>query len=197
MIMNNMFLKICILFIPVLLSGCVLNSVRSQPVIISPSALKLFNSTARDGIVRVVIKGNPFNSDKARLDKLITDNFKGAYHGHPTDFAILAEPENATDTRIVVFFLPPKGVSASTICSKPLSVSESEPSRNANVNQLRAISALCREETNLSWAKIWSDMPQSIDDPLLISFIKQTARSTIPPSYMQRSNRDCEFVPTC
>lgn len=176
-----------------LLNGCSSDSILAYHL--EPPGMTgtlYFNSAAIDGVVRMDITGNPFNVGKASLDTLVTSKFEGAYLGNPARFSTTSPPEYDSNTRIVIFFQPARGVTQSTICD--LQRLPNPSTITASSDRLEIKAALCIRKRNYSFTRVTGPMPPALDSPEMVSFIKTTARTVIPERE-KGSREGCSILP--
>ncbi len=151
---------------------------------------RLLAYPASRGGMYTEITGNPFQTEKAALDREVTEAFEVAHFGPKLTFFSEVPPEGAPAFRTVVLFNPARNANAKHLCSSP-----DRPQATYPPGHVRVMGALCNSEARLSEAVGFVNGAKGPDDPAVRRLLRQLGLSLFPRSPGVRGDDNGARVP--
>ncbi len=151
---------------------------------------RLLAYPASRGGMYTEVTGNPFQTEKALLDREVTEAFRVAHFGPKLEFFTEVPPEGAPGFRTVVLFNPARNATAKHLCSDPARPQETYPP-----GTVRVMGALCNSEARLSSATGFVKGAEGPNSPAVRKLLRQLGLSLFPPAPGVRGDDNEARVP--
>ncbi len=159
-----------------------LASCAGQPVISNSHMVEYYKPqmlgypAARGGMYTEVT-GNPFQSDKAALDRKVTEAFENSHFGPRLTF-FTETPADTPAFKTVVLFNPARNANAERLCT-----SSDRPQASPAPGEVRVMGALCNGDSRLTSATGFVTGIEGLNDPAVGRLLSQLGLSLFPPAY--------------
>jgi hypothetical protein len=153
-----------------------------QPVISNSHVVEYYKpqelgySAARGGMYTEVT-GNPFQGEKAVLDRQVTEAFEDAHFGPRLAFFTEKPTDRTPAYRTVVLFNPALNANAERLCSSP-----DRPQAPRAAGEVRVMAALCSSESRLTSASGYVTGVKGPEDPAVGGLLRYLGLSLFPPA---------------
>ncbi len=177
--------------------GLPLAACAGQPVISNSHMVEYYKPQmlgypASRGGMYTEVTGNPFQGDKAALDRKVTTAFENSHFGPQLTF-FTETPADTPAFKTVVLFNPARNANAERLCT-----SSDRPQRPPALGEVRVMGALCNGDTRLTSATGFVTGVQGPDDPGVRRLLSQLGLSLFPPAYGVRqadASNDSSYQP--
>ncbi|MGH6898833.1 MAG: hypothetical protein ACREJ5_20175 [Geminicoccaceae bacterium] len=127
--------------------------------------------------VLLVLEGNPFEMDQARLNGLISSEMADGISGMSTRFTTSADRAAAPEPRLVVVLNPLSEPAPATLCAGPQSVATAPA-----IEQMRIVAAFCQQDQVLGTARTEAAVAGPTDQRFR-RLLWRTASQVFPDDY--------------
>ena len=177
------------------LAAAVLTACTGHPVISNAKGEEYYEPRmlaypASRGGMYTEVTGNPFQTEKAMLDREVTDAFEIAHFGPKLSFFTEVPPEGAPGFRTVVLFNPARNATAKHLCSDPARPQEEYPP-----GTVRVMGALCNSEARLTSATGYVKGAEGPNSQAVRRLLQQLGLSLFPPAPGVRGEDNDARVP--
>lgn len=136
------------------------------------------------------VTGNPFQTEKAVLDREVTEAFEAAHFGPSLTFFTEVPSDGAPGFRTVVLFNPARNANAKHLCSSP-----DRPQAEYPAGKVGVMGALCNSEARLTSATGYVSGANGPGDPAIRKLLRQLGYSLFPPAPGVRGDDNDVRVP--
>ena len=146
---------------------------------------------ARRGGMLTEVVGNPFQADKASLDRQVTDSFETSHFGPRLPFFTEPPEDFSSSYRVVVLFNAAAYANAARLCSDP-----ERPQRTAEQygETVYVLAAFCSSESRVTSAGGSLTGANGPDDPAFRHFMSQLSLQLFPPRAPDGNDRGRGFL---
>ncbi len=153
-----------------------------QPVISNSHMVEYYKPQmlgypASRGGMYTEVTGNPFQGDKAALDRRVTEAFESSHFGPSLTF-FTEKPADTPAFKTVVLFNPARNANAERLCT-----STDRPEAPPVPGEARVMGALCNGDTRLTSATGFVTGVVGPEDPGVGRLLSQLGLSLFPPAY--------------
>jgi hypothetical protein len=174
------------------LAACAETPVITRNYVIDYYTPQLLSYAAGKGGMYTEVTGNPFQGEKAALDRLVTKAFETAHFGPQLAFFTEKPVDHSSAYRTVVLFDAAPTANGARLCSDP-----DRPQTDSTAGEVRVMAALCSTDLRLTSAYGRVSGVQSPDDPRVERMLHQLGLSLFPPAPANRlrGGGDDDFMP--
>ncbi len=108
---------------------------------------------AGQGALLTEVRGNPFNTPKAQVDKAITDTMYAAHFGPTVPFVTEKPQDYKSPYRVVILFNPDTTLDSDKLCNE-----DPQPGAKAQ-GEIRIAAALCAQDVHET--SVWGSVGQT------------------------------------
>jgi hypothetical protein len=159
------------------LAACAGHPVISNSHMVEYYKPQMLGYPAAQGGMYTEITGNPFQGDKAALDRKVTEAFENSHFGPSLAF-FTETPAETPAFKTVVLFNPARNANAERLCT-----SSDRPEAPPVPGEVRVTGALCNGDTRLTSATGFVTGVEGPDDPGVSRLLSQLGLSLFPPAY--------------
>ena len=146
---------------------------------------------AKRGGMLTEVAGNPFQTDKASLDRQVTDSFETSHFGPELPFFTEPPEDFRSSYKVVVLFNAAPYANAARLCSDPERPQRTAEQYGATVYVL---AAFCSSETRITSAGGSLTGAKGPDDPAFRRFMGQLSLQLFPPRAPDGNDRGRGFT---
>ena len=136
------------------------------------------------------VTGNPFQGEKAALDREVTEAFEDAHFGPDLTFVTELPGDGAPNFRTVVLFNPARNANPKRLCT-----STDRPQTPRPAGEVHVMGALCNGDTRLTSATGLVTGATGPQDPAVRKLLRQFGLSLFPPSPGVLGDENDTYVP--
>ncbi len=173
-----------------LLSACAGQPVISHGHVVEYYEPQMLGYPASKGGMYTEVTGNPFQGEKAVLDRQVTEAFEVAHFGPKLAFFTERPTDYSPAYRTVVLFNPAPNANAERLCSSP-----DRPQAPRAKGEVGVMAALCSSESRLTSASGYVTGAQGPDDPAVGGLLRHLGLSLFPPAPGVRGDDTDIIVP--
>ena len=153
-----------------------------QPVISNSHVVEYYRPqelgyAASKGGMYTEVTGNPFQTEKAALDRQVTEAFEDAHFGPELAFFTEKPTDRTPAYRTVVLFNPAPNANAARLCGSP-----DRPQAPRAAGEIGVMAALCSSDSRLTSATGYVTGVKGPDDPAVGGLLRQLGLSLFPPA---------------
>jgi hypothetical protein len=186
----NTFARLALAFAVAPLAACAGQTVISNGHVEEYYEQRMLAYPASRGGMYTEVTGNPFQTEKAALDREVTQAFEDAHFGPQLTFFTELPADGAPGFRTVVLFNPARNANAQHLCLRP-----DRPQAQHPPGEVRVTGALCNGDTRLTSATGFVTGAKGPDDPAVRKLLRQLGLSLFPPAPGVRGDDADVFVP--
>ncbi len=177
------------------LAAAALAACAGQPVISHGHVVEYYEPQmlgypASKGGMYTEVTGNPFQAEKAALDRQVTEAFEVAHFGPKLAFFTEKPTDYSPAYRTVVLFNPAPNANAERLCSSP-----DRPQAPHATGEVGVMAALCSSESRLTSASGYVTGAKGPDDPAVGGLLRDLGFSLFPPAPGVRGDNTDIIIP--
>jgi hypothetical protein len=151
---------------------------------------RLLAYPASRGGMYTEVTGNPFQGEKAALDRQVTEAFEDAHFGPRLTFFTEKPADQTPAFRTVVLFNPARNANPKRLCT-----SNERPEAPPAPGEVGVMGAVCNSDTRLTSATGHVTGVEGPQDPAVDRLLRQLGLSLFPPAPGVRGDENDAFVP--